>query len=147
MFSLFNPWVILGALLALAGAFGYGHHAGYQQKETEDAVVIGHKNQEMQDAKEQADAELKKTQDKLTVAQKQFRDSVRSGDQRMFVRVAAPVGCAASANADSAPTAQLDPAFADSLVSITDDGDSAIVQLNACIDRYEAMRKIVNGKR
>ena len=142
-----SPWLILGLLLALASVFEYGHHEGYKERETEDAVVIGHKNQEMQDAKEQADAELKKTQDKLTTAQKQFRDAVHSGNQRLFVRVATPTECSASTGGDSTTTAKLDPAFADSLVSITDDGDSAIVQLNACIDRYETMRKLVNGKR
>ena len=35
-----NPWLILGMMLALAGVYGYAHHQGYKEKETEDAIVI-----------------------------------------------------------------------------------------------------------
>jgi hypothetical protein len=138
-----NPWVLLGALALIVSSYFYGHHEGYAQKEGEDAIVIGHKNQQMSDAKEKADAELKQAQDKLAATQKQYRDAIRSGNERLYVRIATPVGCASTG--DSTTSAQLDPTFADALVSITDDGDKAITDLNACIDQYNKMRGIVNG--
>lgn len=140
-----SPWMILVFIFTLVGAYGVGHHKGYAQRETEDAIVIGQKDQQMNDVKEKADADLKQAQDKLAATQKQYRDAVRSGDQRLYVRLASPVGCAA--NGDSIQTAQLDPTFADSLVAITDDGDKAITDLNACIAQYNSIREIVNARR
>ena len=83
--------------------------------------------------------------DLLTIAQGKLRDSIRSGDQRLYVRVATPTECAASASGDQTTTAQLDPEFAATLTAITDRGDQAIVQLNACIKQYNEMREEING--
>jgi hypothetical protein len=140
-----NPWVLLGALAMAIGAYFYGHHEGYAQKEGEDAVVIAEKNRQMEIAKDDADEKLKDAQQQLTVAQGKLRDSIRSGDQRLYVRVATPTECSSTAGGNSTTTAQLDPVFADSLVAITDRGDQAIVQLNSCIAEYNKMREIVNA--
>jgi hypothetical protein len=142
-----NPWVLLGALAMVVGAYFYGHHEGYAQKEGEDAVVIAEKNSQMQNAKEQSDAEFRKTQQQLTNTQSKLRDAIHSGDQRLYVRVSTPTQCASSGNGDSTTAAQLDPEFAESLVSITDRGDQAIIQLNACIKSYNEMREVVNAQR
>ena len=40
--------------------------------------------------------------------------------------------------------AQLDPAAAADLAAITDDGDSAIRELNACIDKYQAVKQALD---
>lgn len=60
---------------------------------------------------------------------------------------ARPAACRPVVASDPAPTgepqearAELDPAFAAALAGITGDGDSAITDLNACIDRYNAVR-------
>ncbi|MET3916246.1 prophage endopeptidase [Variovorax sp. OAS795] len=60
---------------------------------------------------------------------------------------ARPAACRAVIASDPAPAgdpqqarAELDPAFAAALAGITSDGDSAIADLNACIDRYNAVR-------
>jgi len=140
-----NPWVILGFLMALAGIYEYGHHEGYKQKETEDALVIGQKNQEMSDAKEKADAALAQAKKSLADKNSQLVNAIRSGDKRLFVNVTTPSGCAASGNTET--RAELDRSTSEALVSITGDGDQAIIELNACIDQYTKMREIVRGKR
>jgi hypothetical protein len=140
-----NPWVILGFLMALAGVYEYGHHEGYKQKETEDALVIGQKNQEMSDAKEKADAALAQAKKSLADKNSQLVNAIRSGDKRLFVNVTTPSGCAASDNTET--RAELDRSTSEALVSITGDGDQAIVELNACIDQYAKMREIVSNKK
>ena len=47
-----NPYLIIGLILALAGVYGYGHHAGYVEKEVEVQQEIALKNEEAR-AKEQ----------------------------------------------------------------------------------------------
>lgn len=54
---------------------------------------------------------------------------------------AAPAGQPAQARAE------LDPATADRVLTITRDGDSAIRDLNACIDRYDTVRAALNAAR
>lgn len=74
---------------------------------------------------------------------------LRSGTIRLHVRTAP----AAQSNpghhgAPSGPGqahAELDPADAATLLGITADGDSAIRDLNACIDRYAAVQSAING--
>jgi len=129
----------------LAGVYGYGHHQGYKEKETEDAIVIGKKNQEMSDAKEQADAQLAQAKKSLATKNSQLIDAIHTGEQRLFVNVTPQTGCA-SPN-DTETRAELDRSVSEALVTITGDGDQAIVELNACIDQYAKMREIIHGKR
>ena len=145
MFSFFNPWVIIVIGLLLGGTYGYGHHNGYKEKEQEDELVIGQKNQEMSDAKEKADAALTQAKKSLAAKNAQLVDAVRSGNQRLFVNVATPAGCAASSGGET--RAELDRSTSEALVSITGDGDQSIIELNACVDQYNKMREIVRGKR
>lgn len=145
MFPFLNPWVILAFLMALGGVYGYGHHQGYKEKEQKDAIVIGQKNQEMQDAKEQADVKLAQAKQSLAAKNSQLISAIHTGQQRLFVNVATPAGCAASSGSET--RAELDRQTSENLVAITNDGDNAIVELNACIDQYNKMREIVRGKR
>ena len=145
MFSLLNPWVILSLVLALTGTFFAGHHEGYKQKETEDAVLIAQKNQEMNDSKEKADADLDKAKKTLAAKNSQLVDAIRTGQQRLFIPIAAQAGCAATATGDGQARAELDSKVSESLVSITNEGDQAILDLNSCIDRYNQIRSIASG--
>ncbi|QRY30551.1 lysis protein [Variovorax sp. PDNC026] len=71
------------------------------------------------------------------------------------VRVSVPARIATSpaASAESAPAAgqpeearaELDPAFAAAVAGITADGDAGIVDLNACINRYNEVRAMINA--
>lgn len=80
-----------------------------------------------------------------------LRAAVRAGSVRLFVPTAgaacpgsqAPEG-ASPAGGFAKARAELDPAAAETLVAITSDGDSAIRDLNACIDRYNTVRQSLN---
>lgn len=59
-----SPWMILGAIAVAISAYFYGHHAGYAQKTTEDALEIARLNGLMTQAKNEQDvkdAETKQT--------------------------------------------------------------------------------------
>ncbi len=86
-----------------------------------------------------------------------FAAGVRAGRIRLSIPVAAAApapACPAhhsAAATDPAPAgppqearAELAPAAAQALVAIADDGDSAIRDLNACIDRYATVRATLN---
>ncbi|SOD27669.1 Bacteriophage Rz lysis protein [Variovorax sp. YR752] len=71
------------------------------------------------------------------------------------VRVSVPTRittCPAGGNAGAAAAgqpaqarAELDPAFAAAVAGITGEGDEAIYDLNACIDRYNEVRERINA--
>ncbi|QNK67750.1 lysis system i-spanin subunit Rz [Variovorax sp. PAMC26660] len=68
------------------------------------------------------------------------------------VRVSVPATCRpvvasdpAAAGEPAEARAELDPAFAAAVAGITSDGDLAIVDLNACIDRYNEVRFRLNA--
>lgn len=147
MFGIPLPWLILGLILSLSGMYGLGHHYGYAEKEAEDEALIVKKNQEMNDAKDKADADLYKAKQALQTKGKQLTDAIRSGQQRLYVPITTPSGCTAPATGDGQARAELDTKTSESLVAITDEGDNAIVLLNSCIERYNQVRDIVNGKR
>jgi stress response protein YsnF len=142
-----NPWLIIALGLALGGVYGYGHHNGYVQKEHEDELIIAKKNEEMNDAKNKADAELAKANKQLASKGVALTNAIRNGQQRLFVPVATSAGCAAPATGDGQARAELDKSVGEALVRITLDGDKAILNLNSCIDRYNSIKEIAGDKR
>ncbi len=102
-------------------------------------------------------------QEELARAQREkddFAAGVRAGRIRLSIPVIASAPAPActthhgAAAADPAPAAEpaetraeLAPAAAQSLVAIADDGDSAIRDLNHCIDRYNAVRNTHQASR
>ena len=156
--SLFNPWVLLSILMAVLGAFGSGYYKGGEDenarqqaeiaalnaaaREKEQALVAAVNNQTTQLIKATNDAKL---------AQQKRNSDIDSGAIKLRIPVKAPV-CPVSTTADAAPasrdsvqaTAELDREIAKNLIAITDDGDKAIRQLNACIDAYNTVYQTLN---
>lgn len=81
-------------------------------------------------------AELEKAKSDAKDQENKLRTALHDGSLRMFVDVKTP---ASSAGAPKERT-ELDPAFAESLLSIAEDGDNAIRELNMCIDVYNTAR-------
>lgn len=76
-----------------------------------------------------------------------LRNDVRNGHVRLSVVTNTCRGVADSEHATFGyreARAELDPAFAESLITITSDGDNAIRELNYCIDQYETVRHYIN---
>jgi prophage endopeptidase len=153
--SIFNPWVILGVVLALLGSFGSGYYKGEQDEHERQQIEIAALNakareteQRMGEVAQTYAQTLRKANDVAKVKENKLRNDIVSGKLRLFVPVQAPE-CAIPATADApAPAgdtetrAELDPRIAESLVDLTSRGDQAIRSLNACIDQYEEMRKM-----
>jgi hypothetical protein len=159
--SLFNPWVLLSILMAVLGAFGSGYYKGGEDENARQQLEIAALNAEAR-VKEQAlitaiqtqSTKLQKANQDAKLAQQKRNADIDSGALRLRLPVKAPV-CAVQATADTPAesrdsvqtSAELDGETAKSLVAITDDGDKAIRQLNACIDAYNSVYETLNKSR
>lgn len=135
MLSLSNPWALVGVLSLIISSYFYGHHEAYLEQQAEmgrlNAVMAEQANTARQTfEKEKQDA--KNTINKL-------RADVNSG----AVRLSIPVSSSCSSASGATETrAELDKQTGQSLISITEDGDQAIRELNYCIDRYNQIRNV-----
>ncbi len=131
-----NPYLILGAVALAISSYFYGHHEGYAQKETEDALLIAQKNREMQTKKDEQDVKDAHTKQEFEAK----LSGVLASRPRMFVNVASKGGCAPTAGNDGQARAELDGQTVEDLIKLVAEGDRAIIELNSCIERYEAVR-------
>jgi len=150
--SLFNPWVLLGILMAVGSAFTGGYYKGSTDEVTRQQLEIAALNAEARQKEQalvaaiqtQADQLVKANNDAKLLQQKRNSD-LDTGALKLRIPVkaancpvqAAPDAPATSGNSVQA-TAELDREIAKALVAITDDGDKNTRQLNACIDAYNA---------
>ena len=146
--------LILGFSI-VGGIYKLGHDNGYAQSQAEVAEQIAKANTEARTIEQKLNAQVADLTTQLVKvqneAQKQIakRDAdIANGKLQLYVRtkgtICAPTNAPATGGSDTA-TAQLDPAFAQSLVAVTDDGDTAIRKLNACIATYNQVKDMING--
>ena len=131
-----NPYVVLGALAVVVSTYFYGHHEGYAQKEAEDAALIAQKNSEMQKQKDEQDA-------KDNTVKQEFEtklSGIIASRPRLYVPVTTKSDCSPTATNNGQARAELDGQTAEDLIRLVAEGDRAIIDLNSCIDRYEAIR-------
>jgi len=154
--SLFNPYVLLGIVLAVLASFGAGYYSGEQSENTRQQIEIAALNakareteQRMGEVAQTYAQTLRKANNVAKAKETKLRADIASGERRLFIPVKAPqcavssAGTAASAAGDSRETrTELDRSVAEALIAITADGDQAIRKLNACIDQYETLRKM-----
>ena len=157
--SLFNPWVLLGILMAVVGSFGGGYLKGSDDELTRQQLEIAALNAEAR-VKEQAlitaiqtqSTKLQKANQDAKLAQQKRNADIDSGALKLRLPVKAPV-CPVYTATDTPATprdsvqasAELDGETAKSLVAITDQGDANTRQLNACIDAYNAAYQTLKG--
>jgi Lhr-like helicase len=155
MLSLFNPWVLLGVVLALLGSFGSGYYKGEQDEYERQQIEIARLNEQARETEQRMGEvaqtyakTLKKANDVAKVKENKLRNDIVSGKLRLFVPVQTPECAVPAAEDTPAPVgdtetrAELDPRIAESLVDLTSRGDQAIRSLNACIDQYNEMRNM-----
>jgi len=145
--------------MAVVGSFGGGYLKGSDDELNRQQLEIAALNAEAR-VKEQAlisaiqtqSTKLQKANQDAKLAQQKRNSDIDSGALRLRLPVKAP-NCPLPA-ADDPPTptgdsvqatAELDRETAKSLVAITDDGDKAIRQLNACIDAYNSVYQTLKG--
>ena len=153
--SLFNPWVILGIVMAVLSSFGGGYYKGKHDEHTRQQVEIAALNAKARET-EQAMAQvaqtyaetLRKANNVAKVKEDKLRADIATGQRKLFIPVKAPE-CAVSTTSDATiangdhggtASAELDRKVADDLIAIAAEGDAAIRKLNACIQTYETMR-------
>jgi len=166
MFGIPLPWVIGGAAILVVSTYFTGHHKGWTQRDAEMQVEIAKKNeesrakeQEMVLAVNQKDEELRKANDVVNKKQTDLNRLIATGRVRLpapscvQAPASATVASGNSAEERAKPDEQANqPSDSERetlqlIAQIAADGDKAINQLNACIDSYNEMRKIVNGQR
>jgi hypothetical protein len=155
--SLFNPWVLLGILMAVLSAAGSGYYKGRHDENTRQQVEIAALNAKARDT-EQAMAQvaqtyaqtLRKANNVAKVKEDKLRSDIATGKRKLFIPVQAP-DCAVSASTDAPVTdgdnsgetrAELSGQVSESLIAIASEGDTAIRKLNACIESYETLRNM-----
>jgi len=161
-----NPWVILGVLLALAGFYGYGHHKGWADRDIEMQSEIAVKNEEARVKEQELTKQLTENSTKLMEANNAITEKQSSLDRAIRAgRVRLPssscVQTSPSATPSSGSSSQAGSQFNGQTNSTSDEtdratllaiaeivaqGDRNTVQLNACIEAYNAVRSQVNGK-
>ena len=162
---------VLLVLLTIFGIYKYGYNSGWGDRDAEMQAEIAKKNEESRE-KEQAmakavadkETELRKANDVVAQKQTDLNRLISAGRVRLpaasCVQAApsAPVASGNSNQAPSQPDRAPDPDTSASgaseaerqtlqlIAQIAADGDRAINQLNACIDAYDNMRRIINGQ-
>lgn len=152
--SLFNPYVLLGIVLAVLGSFGAGYYKGEQDENTRQQIEIAALNakareteQRMGEVAQTYAQTLRKANNVAKAKETKLRTDIASGERKLFIPVqnACPVSASAdspTSGGDTETRAELDPRIAQSLVDLTSRGDQAIRSLNTCIDQYDQMRKM-----
>lgn len=138
-----NPQLILGALLLAIASYFYGHHEGYAQKETEDALEIARLNTEMNKKKDEQDVKDANTKQEFETK----LSGILSSRPRLYVPLASKGGCATAAGNDGKERAELDGQTVEDLIRLVAEGDRAILELNSCIDRYNQVKETLSGNR
>ena len=151
--SIFNPYVMLGALLAVLTAFATGYMKGesdeFARQQNEIATLNAkarETEQRMATVAQTYAQTLRKANDVAKIKEIKLRNDIATGERRLFIPVSAP-NCPIPATADATTASgntetrtELDRGIAQALVTLTSRGDQAIRQLNTCIDQYETMR-------
>jgi hypothetical protein len=122
-------------IICLSLAFFAGKYKARQEIQEEVTRI----ETKMQEASELANEQLKKEKQDAQNKINSLKSAVADGTLRLHVRTS---GNTCSTNGDSEDGAELDRQTAQDLISITADGDKAILQLNSCIDLYNNLRTI-----
>jgi delta 1-pyrroline-5-carboxylate dehydrogenase len=161
-----NPYFIIGAMIAVAGAYGYGHHVGWGDRDAEMQIEIAKKNDEAREKEQELAKQLNDQSTKLSEAnnvinqkQSSLDRAIRDGRLRLQTTSCvqatanAPTPTGDSPKERSEPnrtvyeTSDSDRATLAAIAEIIAQGDRNTAQLNACVDSYNKAMEIINGKR
>ena len=153
-----NPYLIIAAMIAVGGAYAYGHHAGYADRDAEMQAHIAKLNEESR-AKEQEltsslnnqTETLRKAKNEINKKQSDINNLIDANQLRL--PVPSTPSCVPTTPDASPPSRDRGEEKPDtyreaikSIVAIAIEGDRNTVQLNACIDTYNKVREQINGK-
>ena len=157
--SLFNPWVLLGIVLAVLGAGTSGYLKGGADEFDRQQLEIARLNEEARVKEQalvtavqtQANQLVKAEQHAKTISQKRNAD-IDSGTLRLRIPVKATCPTV-QATTDAAPAsgsdsggAEIQPETAKTILAIGDEADTTVRKLNACLAIYNQVREMINQK-
>ena len=164
MFGIPLPWLLVGSFVILFGTYRGGYHFGWSDRDAEMQIEIARKNEESRQTELKLTEQINSTATKLqettnVVNQKQsaLDAAIRAGR----VRLPAPSCVQAPASTPAAPTnpetrsepdrqadqaSDAERATLQAIAEIVAQGDKNTAQLNACIDAYNDVRNLLNGK-
>ena len=150
--SLFNPWVLLGILMTVLGAFGGGYYKGSEDENARQQAEIASLNAKARETEQNMAkvantyAEtLRKSQNAARTKETKLRADVASGALRLSIPTQSPL-CSpsvtpATAGDNSGETrTELSGQVSETLIAIASEGDAAIRKLNQCIQTYETLK-------
>jgi hypothetical protein len=158
------PWLIVGVLVSLFGTYRVGHHYGWLERDNDMKIAIAKKNDEARQIEQnlgeklnQQSAKLQEANDAINKKTTALAVANRAGKLRLCApsNVQAPASSpVASANTETAsqpdrPTdtaSDAERATIDAIAEIVAQGDRNTVALNACVDSYNEVRNLLNGK-
>jgi prophage endopeptidase len=159
--SLFNPWILLGLLVAFLSVGAGGYQTGKTAERERQQLEIAKLNEAAREKEQalvkavhtQATQFVKVNNEAKILSQKRNTD-IALGALKLRIPVKAPVCPVQTAGDPPAPTgdsvqatAEFDRETAQSLVAITDKGDENTRQLNACIDAYNTVYQTLKGQK
>ena len=158
MFGIPLPWILIGVTIALFGTYRGGYHFGWEDRDNDMKIAIAKKNEESR-AKEQElgsklqdqEFKLRKAQDEITKKQSAMHELARTGRLRLPAPSCPQVSASAPTTTGNIQPVQPDQSESErtlisALIDIASDGDKAATKLNACIDSYNQVRDLINGK-
>ena len=164
MFGIPLPWLLVGLFFALFGTYRGGYHYGWSDRDAEMQIEIARKNEESRKTEQKLNEQLNTTAGKLlevnnVVNEKQsaLDRAIRNGRVRLpapscvYTPTSAPI---APTNTETTrepdrPTDTASDAERATLLAIAEivaQGDKNTAALNACVDSYNQMRDLLNGK-
>jgi hypothetical protein len=158
------PWLIVGVLISLFGTYRVGHHYGWLERDGDMKIAIAKKNDEARQIEQnlgeklnQQSAKLQEANDAINKKTTALSVANRAGKLRLCPssNVQAPTS-ASVASTDTKATSEPDRptdqpsdaerATIEAIAEIVAQGDRNTVALNACVDSYNEVRNLLNGK-
>jgi len=158
------PWLIVGVLVSLFGTYRVGHHYGWLERDNDMKIAIAKKNEEARQIEQNLGEKLNQQSAKLQEATNAINQKTtalavanRAGKLRLCPasNVQAPASSpVASANTEAArepdrpadTASDAERATIDAIAEIVAQGDRNTAALNACVDSYNEVRNLLNGK-
>ena len=151
--SLFNPWVILGFVLAMlsaaAGGYSKGQNDEYKRQQIEIAALNAQARETEQNMAKVANTyadTLRKSQNVAKVKETKLRADIATGNLRLSIPTQSSTVCpsttagSASGSDSGEARTELSGQVSETLIAIASEGDSAIRKLNLCIQTYETLK-------
>jgi hypothetical protein len=135
-----------------------GHHYGWLERDNDMKIAIAQKNDEAR-AKEaelgtkliDQETKLRKAQDDVKKKQSAMHELARTGRLRLPTAScpqASPSATIATGNTQSSQPdeSELERQTIATLIDLAAEGDKAITKLNACVNAYEEVRRLINSQ-